>query len=136
MCNKINAFDLPNAMKTKISFIPTGSTKTPFVWSVEARHADLEVNGQELAYGQRMDEMFTATPSMNSVRLVLHHVAQQGKGRRLMSLDVRCAFLYAQAQRSTSSCPVRTSALAPPSLASYARPCMGPESHLSCGERR
>ena len=55
--------------------------------------------GQELAYGQRMDEMFTATPSLSSVRLALHHAGQRGKGRKLMCLDVRCAFLYADAQR-------------------------------------
>jgi hypothetical protein len=54
---------------------------------------------QELGYGQRMDELFSGTPSLVALRLVLVH-AVLGRGRRcLMVLDVKCAFLYCDCKR-------------------------------------
>ena len=55
---------------------------------------------QELGYGQRMDELFSGTPSLLALRLALVH-AVMGEGRRcLMILDVKCAFLYGACKRT------------------------------------
>ena len=54
---------------------------------------------QELAYGERLDELFAGTPPLIAVKLVLHHAAKGGSGRILMLLDVKCAFLYGQMKR-------------------------------------
>jgi hypothetical protein len=55
---------------------------------------------QELGYGQRMDELFSGTPSLLALRLALMH-AVMGRGRRcLMILDVKCAFLYGECKRT------------------------------------
>ena len=54
---------------------------------------------QELALGQREDELFAGTPPLSAVKMAIHHAAQAGRGRKLMSLDVKCAFLYGVARR-------------------------------------
>jgi hypothetical protein len=54
---------------------------------------------QELGYGQRMDELFSGTPSLLTLRLVLLHAAKGGRNRGLMILDVKCAFLYGECRR-------------------------------------
>ena len=54
---------------------------------------------QELAYGQRMDELFSGTPSLMCARLALHHAAKGGGDYQAMILDVKCAFLYGEARR-------------------------------------
>ena len=54
---------------------------------------------QELGYGQRMDELFSGTPSLLSLRLVLVHAVKGGGRRSLMVLDVKCAFLYGECRR-------------------------------------
>ena len=55
---------------------------------------------QELGYGQRMDELFSGTPSLLALRLALVH-AVMGRGQRcLMILDVKCAFLYGDCKRT------------------------------------
>ena len=54
---------------------------------------------QELAYGVRMDELYANTPSLSCVKLAMLFAAQSGKGRKLMTLDVKSAFLYGAARR-------------------------------------
>jgi hypothetical protein len=51
---------------------------------------------QELGYGQRMDELFSGTPSLLALHLVLVHAVLGGGRRCLMILDVKCAFLYGE----------------------------------------
>ena len=55
---------------------------------------------QELAYGARMDELYANTPSLFCVKLAMLHAAQEGKARKLMTLDVKSAFLYGAARRT------------------------------------
>ena len=54
---------------------------------------------QELAYGERLDELFSGTPSLATVKAAIAHASVHGRGRKLMILDVKCAFLYAPARR-------------------------------------
>ena len=55
---------------------------------------------QELGYGQRVDELFSGTPSLQAMRLVILHAAKGGRRHRgIMVLDVKCAFLYGQCVR-------------------------------------
>ena len=54
---------------------------------------------QELGYGTRMDELYANTPSLFCVKMAMLHAAQEGKGRKLMTLDVKSAFLYGAARR-------------------------------------
>ena len=63
----------------------------------------------ELGYGTRMDELYANTPSLSCIKLAMLYAAQKGKGRKLMTLDVKGAFLCGAALRkSTLSYPVRT----------------------------
>ena len=54
---------------------------------------------QELGYGTRMDELFANTPSLACVKLAMIHAAESRKFRKLMTLDVKSAFLYGAARR-------------------------------------
>ena len=54
---------------------------------------------QELGYGERLDELFAGTPSLGSVRLALAH-AMTKPNFKIMVMDVKCAFLYGEIQRS------------------------------------
>ena len=54
---------------------------------------------QELAYGQRLDELFAGTPSLGAVRLALTH-AMSRESHRVMVMDVKCAFLYGEMRRN------------------------------------
>ena len=54
---------------------------------------------QELVYGQRMDELFAGTPSLMTVKLILHHAAKGEPEQGIMVLGVKCAFLYGQIRR-------------------------------------
>ena len=47
---------------------------------------------QELALGERLDELFAGTPSVSPVRLLLLHSRENG--RCTMTVDVKTAFLY------------------------------------------
>ena len=51
---------------------------------------------QELALGERLDELFARTPSMSAVRLLLH---SKQNGRCIMTMDVKTAFLYGVMRR-------------------------------------
>ena len=73
-------------MKVKWVRVNKGSKDEPIV--------RCRLVAQELGYGERIDELFAGTPSMSSVRLVLHHSLEVDCNRRLMLLDVKCAFLY------------------------------------------
>ena len=55
---------------------------------------------QELAFGERMDELFAGTPSLSSMRMALAHASSRTCKRKLMVLDVKCAFLYAKTTRN------------------------------------
>ena len=55
---------------------------------------------QELAYGQRQDELYANTPALSTVKLTMLHDVEKGAFRKLMALDVKCAFLYGKARRS------------------------------------
>ena len=54
---------------------------------------------QELGYGQRMDELFSGTPSLMVVKVALAHAAKGGQNRGLMFMDVKGAFLYGECRR-------------------------------------
>ena len=54
---------------------------------------------QELGYGTRMDELYANTPSLSCVKLAMVYAAQRHKARKLMTLDVKSAFLYGAARR-------------------------------------
>ena len=54
---------------------------------------------QELAFGERMDELFSGTPSLSAVKMALAHASIKGKRKKLLVMDVKCAFLYAPAKR-------------------------------------
>lgn len=54
---------------------------------------------QELGYGQRMDELFSGTPSLMAVKVALAHAAKGGKSRGVMIMDVKAAFLYGKCRR-------------------------------------
>ena len=53
----------------------------------------------ELGYGTRMDELYANTPSLSCIKLAMLYAAQKGKGRKLMTLDVKGAFLCGAALR-------------------------------------
>ena len=55
---------------------------------------------QELGYGTRMDELYANTPSLSCVKLAMVYAAQEGRQRKLMTLDVKSAFLYGAARRT------------------------------------
>ena len=52
---------------------------------------------QELALGEKLDELFAGTPSKSAVRLLLLHSRQNG--RCIMTMDVKTAFLYGVVRR-------------------------------------
>ena len=54
---------------------------------------------QGLGYGERLDELFAETPSLASVRMALTH-AMKKDTHKVMVMDVKCAFLYGEIQRS------------------------------------
>ena len=54
---------------------------------------------QELAFGERMDELFSGTPPLSAVKMALAHTSIKGKRKKLLVMDVKCAFLYAPAKR-------------------------------------
>ena len=54
---------------------------------------------QELGDGERQDELFAGTPSLGSVRVALTH-AMKKDTHKVMVMDVKCAFLYGEIQRS------------------------------------
>ena len=60
---------------------------------------DRRITTQELAYGTRMDELFANTLSLPCVKLAMIHAAQEGKNRKLMTSDVKSAFLYGAIRR-------------------------------------
>ena len=55
---------------------------------------------QEVAYGERFDELFAETPSLSSVKIALHLAAGGGCDCKLMVMDVKCAFLYGKMKRN------------------------------------
>ena len=72
-------------------------------------HMKCRLVAQELVYGTRMDELYANTPSLSCIKLAMLYAAQKGKGRKLMTLDVKGAFLYGAALRKIHmSYPVRT----------------------------
>ena len=54
---------------------------------------------QELAYEERMDDLDANTPSLSCICLAMAYAAQEGRGRKLMTLDFKSAFLYGTARR-------------------------------------
>ena len=52
---------------------------------------------QEIGYGQRIDELFSGTPSLMSTKMAIVHAAKGG--RAIMVMDVKCAFLYGVCRR-------------------------------------
>ena len=52
---------------------------------------------QEIGYGQRIDELFSGTPSLMSTKMAIVHAAKGGRG--IMVMDVKCAFLYCVCRR-------------------------------------
>ena len=62
-------------------------------------HMKCRLVAQELGYGTRMDELYANTPSLSCIMLTMVYAAQKGKGRKLMTLDVKSAFLYGAARR-------------------------------------
>ena len=62
-------------------------------------HMKCRLVAQELGYGTRMDELYANTPSLSCIMLTMLYAAQKGKGRKLMTLDVKSAFLCGAARR-------------------------------------
>ena len=54
---------------------------------------------QELAFKERMNELFSGTPSLSAVEMALAHASMKVKRKKLLVMDVKCSFLYAPAQR-------------------------------------
>ena len=52
-------------------------------------HMKCRLVAQELGYGTRMDELYANTPSLSCIKLAMLYAAQKGKGRKLMTLDVK-----------------------------------------------
>ena len=78
-------------VKVKWVRVNKGTTQQPMV--------KCRLVAQELGYGQRMDELFSGTPSLVALRLTLLHAVLGGGRRCLMILDVKCAFLYGECKR-------------------------------------
>ena len=56
---------------------------------------------QELGYGVKDDELFAGTPSMTAVKFILAKMANnRRKGKEMMILDVKSAFLYGKMKRN------------------------------------
>ena len=64
---------------------------------------------QELAYGERIDELFAGAPALSSVKIALHLAAEGGCDYKLMVMDVKWAFLFGN--MFTWSCPHRMSGI-------------------------
>jgi hypothetical protein len=78
-------------VKVKWVRVNKGTTQKPLV--------KCRLVAQELGYGQRMDELFSGTPSLVALRLMLVHAVLGGGRRCLMVLDVKRAFLYGDCKR-------------------------------------
>ena len=78
-------------VRTKWVQIDKGAPATP---KVRCR-----LVAQELAFGERMDELFSGTPSLSAVKMALAHASIKKKRKKLLVMDVKCAFLYAPAKR-------------------------------------
>ena len=65
--------------------------------TVEQPHIKCRLVAQELGYGQRIDELFSGTPSLMSMKMAIVHAAKGGRG--IMVMDVKCAFLYGDCRR-------------------------------------
>ena len=91
--NRADAYNDPEGVFVNVKWVRTnkGTKHKP---QVKCR-----LVAQELAYGTRMDELFANTPSLSCVKLAMIHAAQEGKNRKLMTLDVKSAFLYGAARR-------------------------------------
>ena len=50
---------------------------------------------QELVYGQRIDKLFSGTPSLRSTKMAIVHAAKES----IMVMDVKCAFLCGVCRR-------------------------------------
>ena len=46
-----------------------------------------------------MDELFAGTPSLTTVKLILHHAAMEGLEQGIMVLDMKSTFSYRQIRR-------------------------------------
>ena len=46
-----------------------------------------------------MDEFFSGTPPLSAVEMASAHASIKGKRKKLLVMDVKCAFLYAPAKR-------------------------------------
>ena len=53
---------------------------------------------QELGYGERLDELYAGTPSMDAVKLAMLHSRVIGSNREIMIIDVKILCI--------SNCPV------------------------------
>merc|ERR1711954_121436 len=91
--NRADAYNDPEGVFVNVKWVRTnkGTKHKP---QVKCR-----LVAQELAYGTRMDELFANTPSLSCVKMAMVHAAQEGKHRKLMTLDVKSAFLYGAARR-------------------------------------
>ena len=83
-------------MKVKRVRVNKGTPRDPVV--------KCRLVAQELGYGQRMDELFSGTPSLAALRLALTHAVLGGGRRSLMVLDVKCGIAD---EPSTLSFPLR-----------------------------
>ena len=46
-----------------------------------------------------MDELFSDTPSLSAVKIALAHASTKEKRKKLLVMDVKCAFLHAPTKR-------------------------------------
>ena len=78
---------------------PDGSfVKVKWVRTIKGTAAQPNIRcrlvAQETGYGQRIDELFSGTPSLMSTK-----IAKGEGGRGIMVMDVKCAFLYSVCRR-------------------------------------
>ena len=62
-------------------------------------HMKCRLVAQEIGYLTRMDGICANTPSLSCIKLAMLYAAQKGKGRKLMTVDVKSAFLYGAARQ-------------------------------------
>ena len=71
-------------VKTKWARVNKGAVDNPQVKN--------RLVAQEMAWNEKLDELFAGTPSLSAVRVLLLH--SRHDGRCIMTIDVKTVFLY------------------------------------------
>ena len=90
---RAEALNDPDGKFVKVKWVRTNKG------SAEDQVVKCRLVAQELGYGQRMDELFSGTPSLMAVKVALAHAARGGPHYGIMIMDVKAAFLYGECRR-------------------------------------